>query len=48
VEVLAIKETKPILTLRTDCVNQDGKTVVAGQAVVLIEHVSMEPRIEGV
>jgi acyl dehydratase len=23
VEVLAIKETKPILTLRTDCVNQD-------------------------
>ncbi len=47
VEVLSIKETKPILTLRTDCINQDGKTVVAGQAVVLIEYVPMEPGIQG-
>jgi 3-hydroxybutyryl-CoA dehydratase len=41
VEVLAIKETKPIVTLRTDCLNQDGKIVVSGQAVVLIEYVPM-------
>jgi len=47
VEVLSIKETKPIVTLPTDCVNQDGKTVVAGQAVVLVEHVPMEPTIQG-
>jgi 3-hydroxybutyryl-CoA dehydratase len=47
VEVLSIKETKPILTLRTDCVNQDGKTVVKGQAVVLIEYVPMDQETQG-
>ncbi|WP_297975904.1 MaoC family dehydratase [uncultured Amaricoccus sp.] len=47
VEVLAIKETKPILTLRTDCINQDGKTVVEGRAVVLFEYVPMEPETQG-
>jgi hypothetical protein len=36
------------LTLRTDGINQDGKTVVAGQGVVLIEYVPMEPAIQGV
>lgn len=41
VEVLAIKDTKPIVTLRTECLNQDGKTVVSGQAVVLVEYVPM-------
>jgi 3-hydroxybutyryl-CoA dehydratase len=42
VEVLAIKETKPIVTLRTDCMNQDGKMVVEGQAVALISHVYLD------
>lgn len=37
VEVLAVREDKPILHLRTTCTNQDGVTVVDGTAVVLYE-----------
>jgi acyl dehydratase len=31
-----IREDKPIVTLATVCTNQDGKTVVKGEAVVMI------------
>jgi 3-hydroxybutyryl-CoA dehydratase len=40
-EVLKIKENKPIVTLKTDCINQNGETVVEGEAVVLVDYVSM-------
>ncbi|MFO8110411.1 MAG: MaoC family dehydratase [Thermoplasmata archaeon] len=40
-EVLDIHEKKPIVTLRTDCINQDDETVVEGEAVVLIEYVDV-------
>lgn len=35
VEVIAIREGKPIATLRTNCYNQDGKLVIEGEAVVM-------------
>jgi acyl dehydratase len=34
--VTNIREDKPIVTLETVCTNQDGKTVVKGEAVVMI------------
>lgn len=34
--VTNIREDKPIVTLETVCANQDGKTVVKGEAVVMI------------
>ncbi len=37
VEVLGIREGKPIITLATRCTNQDGKVVIEGQAVVLAQ-----------
>ena len=39
VQVTAIKvrEDKPIVTLATICTNQDGKTVIEGEAVVLVQ-----------
>jgi acyl dehydratase len=37
VEVLAAREDKPITTLRTTIANQDGVTVLDGQAVVWTE-----------
>ena len=37
VEVVDIRADKPVITLRTYCVNQNGKTVIDGEAVVLIE-----------
>jgi len=39
VEVIAWRPDKRIITLRTDCHNQDGKQVVAGKAVLLAEQV---------
>lgn len=36
-EVTAIDEEKRILTVRTDCVNQSGETVVKGEAAVLLD-----------
>lgn len=37
VTVTNVREDKPIVTLDTLCKNQDGKTVVQGEAVVLVE-----------
>ena len=34
VEVIALREDKRLVTLRTDCINQDGKTVIAGEAII--------------
>ena len=39
VEVLHIREDKPIVTLRTDCFNQNGESVIEGEAIVLVEFV---------
>lgn len=36
-EVVAADGEKRILTLRTDCTNQDGEAVVKGQATVLLD-----------
>lgn len=36
VEVIAIREDKGIVTLRTTCSNQAGQPVVEGEAVVLV------------
>ncbi|MEF8873518.1 MAG: MaoC family dehydratase [Candidatus Thermoplasmatota archaeon] len=41
-EVLDIEEDKPIVTLRTDCKNQDGQKVVEGEAEVLVDYVFLE------
>ena len=41
-EVIKIHESKPIVTLSTNCYNQDGNAVVEGEAVVLVEYVDME------
>jgi 3-hydroxybutyryl-CoA dehydratase len=35
VEVIAVREEKGLLTLRTDCTNQEGKLVLTGEATVL-------------
>lgn len=37
VEVIRVREDKPILTLATTCQRQDGSTVITGQAVVKLE-----------
>jgi acyl dehydratase len=37
VEVTAVDEEKRILTLRTDCSNQNGDVVVKGEATVLLD-----------
>lgn len=37
IEVTAIDEAKRILTVRTDCKNQDGEFVVKGEATVLLD-----------
>ena len=34
-EVVAIREDKRILTLRTECTNQRGETVITGEATVM-------------
>lgn len=36
-EVTAVDEEKRIVTVRTDCVNQDGEAVVKGEATVLLD-----------
>ncbi len=40
-EVIDIREDKPLVTLRTDCLNQNGEKVVEGEAFVLVEYVPM-------
>ncbi len=34
VEVIGVREEKRLVTLRTDCTNQDGKLVLTGEATV--------------
>lgn len=36
VEIVKIREDKPIVTLRTVCVNSDGQVVIEGEAVVKV------------
>jgi len=36
VEIVKIREDKPIVTLRTLCINSEGQTVVDGEAVVKV------------
>jgi acyl dehydratase len=36
VEITNIREDKPILTMRTTCVNADGTVVIEGEAVVKV------------
>jgi 3-hydroxybutyryl-CoA dehydratase len=37
VEVTAVDEQKRVVTLRTDCLNQNGDAVVKGEATVLLD-----------
>lgn len=37
--VIKVRQEKRILTLETVCENQDGKVLVSGEAVVLVEHI---------
>ena len=37
VEVTAVDEAKGVVTLRTDCLNQNGEAVVKGEATVLLD-----------
>jgi acyl dehydratase len=37
VEIINMREDKPIITLRTTCVNQTGELVVEGEAVVKVK-----------
>ncbi len=34
VETIAVREEKRLITLHTECVNQDGKTVLVGEATI--------------
>jgi len=34
VEVIGVREEKRLITLRTDCINQDGTVVLTGEATV--------------
>ena len=36
-EVVKVREDKPIVTLTTVCTNQDGVTVIEGEAVALVQ-----------
>ncbi|MEX2236110.1 MAG: MaoC family dehydratase [Dehalococcoidia bacterium] len=38
-EVTAIDQEKRFVTVQTDCLNQEGKTVVTGEAVVMLDEV---------
>lgn len=35
-EIIAVRPDKPIATLRTTVINQDGTTVIEGEAIVLL------------
>jgi acyl dehydratase len=37
VEAIKVREDKPIVTLATTCTNQDGNSVIEGEAVVLAQ-----------
>lgn len=36
VEIIQIREDKPVVTLRTLCINSQGRTVIEGEAVVKV------------
>ncbi len=36
VEAIKVRDDKPIVTFKTTCVNQDGQTVIEGEAVLLV------------
>jgi enoyl-CoA hydratase len=38
VEIIRIRDDKPIVTLRTVCVNSGGTVVIEGEAVVKVNH----------
>ena len=38
VEIIRIRDDKPIVTLRTVCVNSEGMVVIEGEAVVKVNH----------
>lgn len=40
VEVTAVDPERRLVTVRTDCTNQDGETVVTGEATVLLDPLS--------
>ncbi len=40
VTVLSVREDKPIITLETVCVNQDGQKVITGEAIVLVQPIA--------
>jgi len=42
--VTKIREDKPLVTLQTDCINQKGEAVVEGEAVVMVDFVSLEDK----
>jgi 3-hydroxybutyryl-CoA dehydratase len=41
-KVKEIREDKPLVTLQTDCINQKGEKVVEGEALVMVDYVSLE------
>jgi 3-hydroxybutyryl-CoA dehydratase len=40
VEVVALRPEKRIVTLKTNCYNQDNQAILTGEAVVLVEQIS--------
>ena len=40
VTVISVREDKPIITLETVCVNQDGQKVITGEAIVLVQPIA--------
>jgi|TARA_B100000959_G_scaffold226337_1_gene240890 3-hydroxybutyryl-CoA dehydratase len=36
VEVMSIRYDKPVVTIKTECKNQNGKIVLEGEAILLI------------
>jgi 3-hydroxybutyryl-CoA dehydratase len=38
VEVIAVREEKRLITLRTDCINQEGVVVLTGEATIKYMH----------
>ncbi len=44
VEVTALRPEKQIVTLKTECYNQDNQTILTGEAVVLVEQISEQEK----
>ncbi len=43
-EITKIHETKPIVTLSTNCYNQKDELVIEGEAIVLVDYVDMDKK----